>query len=633
MQVRSLEVSGLRSIQHVSLTFEDVTVLIGGNNAGKSTLLHALRLFFDAAPKVTVDDFYRREAEKIEITVIFDKLTDSEVQEFGTAVENGQLSITRTLSNDRDSNLTYSVRAKTFPEFRAVRTETNKTKRRTLYNSLADKVEGLQRAGNADEADAQMLAWEMGNPDKLESEVVRGFFGAANIANGKLRKKTNVHFIPAVANVSDETSDAKRSPIIGLLADIAKQTYENRQEVNKFIEDTQVGFGELVAPEKFPQLGAISENLTRTIQRYYSDSRLLADWAMDDGVRFSFPQPIIKIEDSGFLTGLEYVGHGLQRAALFSVIEFLAQSGTEVAEAEFVEPQSDIILLIEEPEIYQHPHKQKLVSDAFRRVCYEFNRSTGIRFQVVFATHSEKFVDIENFHTARIVRKESTDEGALHSVSALTIRKCSEYFADLVGKPPMPDHAFLAKLHIFSREVCEGFFAQKIILVEGVTDKAILEGVYRSMGRDNISEGIVIISVDGKTKMDKPFYIFNKLGIPTYAVFDSDASTKGKKARTSTNKLLQKIAEAKEPVDFPCGSFERFAAFEMNLEAYTKQICGDEFDKTFQSVADDLEMDISDVCKTPQAVCKVVDGLREQGTAFPLFEEIVGHVDGLTVCR
>ncbi len=172
-----------------------------------------------------------------------------------------------------------------------------------------------------------------------------------------------------------------------------------------------------------------------------------------------------------------------------------------------------------------------------------------------------------------------------------------------------------------------GFFAQKIVLVEGVTDKAILEGVYKAQGRDNISEGIVIVSVDGKTKMDKPFYIFNKLGIPTYAVFDSDANSNVKKP--DTNRLLQLIAGVDDPTDFPHGCFNHFAAFERNLEGYTKQVTGGAWQETFQAVAEDLELHLTDICKTPQAVNSVVAKLREDGAEFLMFDEIIEKVDQL----
>lgn len=189
MQIRSLDVTGLRSINNASLTFDDVTVLIGSNNAGKSTLMFALKLFFEASPKWTADDFHRRETDAIEIVVTFDNLTPSEREEFGTAVQGDTLTISRTLSNDKDVNLTYSVLAQTYEPFNAVRSEANKTTARAAFNAIADITDGLERAANANQMIESMLAWEQDNPGSLNPSYVRGFFGAPNVANGKLERR------------------------------------------------------------------------------------------------------------------------------------------------------------------------------------------------------------------------------------------------------------------------------------------------------------------------------------------------------------------------------------------------------------------------------------------------------------
>ncbi|MEH6521101.1 AAA family ATPase [Sulfitobacter sp.] len=629
MQIESLELAGLRAISNARLTFDDVTVLLGGNNAGKSTLLYALSLFFDAAPKVKPDDFHNRESDTIEITVTFKNLTPTELEEFAGGVHDGKLSISRTLSDDKDSNLIYSVRARSYPGFTPIRNENNKPNQRAAFNALADQTEGLERANNADQVIQNMKDWEAENPDQLEFMFIKSFFGASNVANGKLRKKTGLHFIPAVADVAEQTTDAKRSPIISLLSDIAKQTFENRQEVTEFIEKTNAEFAEIVAPDRFPQLAQISESLTNTIQRYYQDTKLLAEWQVNERVQFSFPQPVIRVEDHGFLSGLENVGHGLQRAALFAVIEFLARSAVVEEAGDFDEAQSDIILMIEEPEIYQHPHKQRLVSDAFRNICNAFNRSTGIRFQVIFATHSDKFVDVGHFQNARIVRRRTQDGALHHSISTLELSEAVNYFAGLLDVEPMAVEAFQAKMHIFSRELCEGFFAEKIILVEGVTDRAVIEGCYRANGRDNIAEGIVVISVDGKTKMDKPFYIFNRLGIPTYAVFDSDATKSKKRQKPQTNLLLQKIANVAEPVDFPDCTTSHYAAFGHDLEGYLRSVCGENWEATFLQIAGDYDLDVTNIAKTPMAVAEVISRLRNDGHHFPAFDSILEHVDNM----
>lgn len=631
MQIRSVAIKKYKAISDLKIEIESVTALMGGNNAGKSTILRAISLFFEAAPKLDTDDFFDRNADEIEISITFHNLNNSEKEEFGSAVINDEITISRVFSNDKNISLAYSVLAKTYPAFNEIRSIQNKTEKRAAYNALSEQLNDLERAATADQADTFMANWEQMHPDLLEEMLIRGFFGAPNVANGKLRKKTALHYIPAVADAGEQTSDVKKSPIIQLLADIAKQMYENRKEVQDFILKTNEAFEAMVAPEKFPELAAISHSLTASIQKYYHDSKLMADWQLQNGIQVSFPQPIIRVEDNGFITGLQNVGHGLQRAALFSVIEFMARKSMSDDGEEFQEAQSDIILMIEEPEIYQHPHKQQVICNAFHEICEGFNLNTGIRFQIIFATHSEKFVKIDKFKSIRIIRRLKAEEEKIHKSFSVNVATCSQYFADLLGKGAMTDEAFEAKMHIFSREVCEGFFANKIILVEGVTDKAILEGAYKYHGRDPYLEGISIISVDGKTKMDKPLFIFNRLGIPTYAVFDSDFTKKKNKQKPETNLLLQKICGIIEPVEFPNGCFDRFSAYEQDLEAYLKATCGELWEAQLDELALEYGLGASDLCKTPLAVQEICRRCYHSGIELQHFKDIIDFVDRLEV--
>lgn len=631
MQLSNLRIVNLRSVATLSLDFSSVTALLGGNNAGKSTVLRALQIFFETAPKIEDDDFHLRKEERISVTIEFTNLTPSELEELGSGVLDGRLTITRTFTKTKDDDhLQYSVTALAYPEFELIRAEQDKREKTRKFNEVREKY-GLDPARSADDVEARLAAWEQTNKDKLTATSVRGFFGASNVAAGKIRKKTAVHFIPAVADATEQTSEAKRSPIIALLSEIARQVYENREEVKRFVETSNAEFAELVKPERFPQLSQISEKLTNTIQRYYKDSRLLANWESPEGVRVTFPQPIIRVEDGGFISGLQNVGHGLQRAALFSVIEFLAsQVSSETEEKNFDQAQSDIVLLIEEPEIYQHPGKQQVIHDAFHQICKDFSAETGIRFQIVFTTHSEKFIGIQKFHSARIIRK-SVQEGAVkHSCASVNIRQTSEFFAKLLGKAALADDSFEAKMHIFSRELCEGFFANKVILVEGVSDKAVLTGAYRSLGRSPDAEGIAIISAEGKTKMDKPLYIFRKLGIPVYIVFDSD-SNKAADQRINANRLLQSIIGVEKPLDFPDGVFDHFASFGSNLEGYFKSVAGEKWSDQLEIFKAEYGLEKDDICKTPNVISAICANLAKEGKSFDRLNQIIGRVDALVI--
>ncbi|PCI52466.1 MAG: hypothetical protein COB36_15000 [Alphaproteobacteria bacterium] len=636
MQIKTVQIKNLRSLEDVSLKVQPLTALIGGNNAGKSTIQKAIEIFFEAAPKLEREDFtVGGENDPIEITIGFDKLTSSEVSEFGSAVISGELIVTRRLSlADKDSGQ-YSARALVYPDFRAIREEEKGTAKRTKFNHLAKELDGLEAVTTVAEVIPALVKWEKDNLELLVAERVRGFFGTPNVANGKLRKKTSLHFIPAVRDTAAEMADPKRSPIISLLSEIAKQTFENRKEMVEFVERTKQEFALLSDPALIPELSEIGGLLTDSLQQFYADSEFDAHWEQGTGLEFVYPAPRLKIVHSGTTTDLSRVGHGLQRAALFSIVQFLAERKSENnddVDDEFEEAESDIILLIEEPEIYQHPSKQLAIYEAFKNITSDFNRNTGIRVQIIYSTHSEKFVRMSDFEIARIVKRPTDEDDDVGTkVSGLTIEECSKAFAAFHEPPlvPMSNEAFVAKLHIFTREVCEGFFATKVILVEGLTDKAVLEAVYRANHRDVHQESLSIISVEGKSKMDKPAYVFTNLGIPTYMVFDNDHNKAEQNQKPQTNILLQKVCDVVDPVEWPDKVESNFTAIEGNLEKYLQGRLGDLYDTLFNEVADDFGLTFSEIKKTPAATAKVLKLAQEREVTFPLFDDIIKMVDEL----
>ena len=205
MQIKSLLIKNLRSVREVAFPVSPLTVLIGENNTGKSTILRAIELFFEAAPRFSEEDFTKgNEEQPIEVTIGFNELTDSEIAEFGTAVIDGELIVKRSLMLNNKESGQYSARAMIYSGFNDVRNETNGSKRRSLYNALAKEIDNLPPVTSHTEIDAVLAEWERQNPAMLAPEYRRGFFGAPNVANGKLCKKTSVHLVPAVRDATAE---------------------------------------------------------------------------------------------------------------------------------------------------------------------------------------------------------------------------------------------------------------------------------------------------------------------------------------------------------------------------------------------------------------------------------------------
>jgi putative ATP-dependent endonuclease of OLD family len=77
--LKQLRVHGFRGLDDVEIDFEKTTVLVGTNNAGKTTLLKALQLALSNSIQISDDDFYFSEAvirNKIIIDLLFISVDD-----------------------------------------------------------------------------------------------------------------------------------------------------------------------------------------------------------------------------------------------------------------------------------------------------------------------------------------------------------------------------------------------------------------------------------------------------------------------------------------------------------------------------------------------------------------------------
>lgn len=634
MRIASVNIENFGCIESASVTFGNYTTLIGPNNAGKSTILQAVDKFFSSAPKIEDRHYFRHDVSRvISITLKFVDLTPVERSEFASALIDGTLTVTRTFGGTEHG--LYVVDALVHPAFQEFRNETDGTKRRSIYAGLRNTYGLASASGLAMEE--QLVAWEGANPDKLERLKTRGFFGAPNVANGKLRKKTSLRFIPAVAEASAQTDNPKTSAIIELLSDIRRQTLENRPAFSKLVDDANTAIAAYVDSVEDNTIASISSDVTGLLQKYYSDTQLSAELPPPNKLVVDFPPPTLRVKHRAISGGVDHVGHGLQRAILFSVIQFLAQHFSKDVGTQdvFDEAASDIIVLVEEPEIYQHPLKQRIIRSVLEQICDEFDKKTGIRMQVVVCTHSEKFVRIKDIESVRIVRTNYSDDVYTTTIKSLAM----ERFRDLIFNArgaignPLPLNTFSAGLHVFSEAIAEGFFSDKVVLVEGVDDAAIVEGIFVSMGRNAQLQGISVIPVDGKTKLDKPLLAFRELGIKTYCLFDNDdsdsAAASDRANSIAYNALLQRICGVQAPEEFPAAVSPSFAALDRNLEHYLSVRCGDSYDELRQIVAASFGIKKSEMAKSPATVSALVTAARAKGVTFPFFDEVLVAIDAL----
>jgi len=183
--------------------------------------------------------------------------------------------------------------------------------------------------------------------------------------------------------------------------------------------------------------------------------------------------------------------------------------------------------------------------------------------------------------------------------------------------------------------VNEGLFADAVVVVEGLTEVAAISRVAEFKQAGWLAKNVALISVDGKSKIDRATVIFKGFGIPTYIVFDGDVRTKHKEKdrekNASTNRILLSLAGA-QLEDFPAdGAHDYHACFADEFETYCQSVLGD---AEYASILNELAVRYcydkpSEAIKNCDVVADLVEGIYKRGLNLPIIEHVVERVTAM----
>jgi putative ATP-dependent endonuclease of OLD family len=189
---------------------------------------------------------------------------------------------------------------------------------------------------------------------------------------------------------------------------------------------------------------------------------------------------------------IENMGAGIQSALVIAI----ARAYVDII-------HKPLIIAIEEPELYLHPHACRRLY----RLLSELSNESG--FQILYTTHETSFVDIAKFEQVNIVRK----EGGQTRV----------YQGSKIDGTSLSDVSVASK---FNSEINEAFFAEHIILVEGYSDKIACRSALERLGLDLDDKNVSIIDCGGVKEIPKLAKVFKAFKFKVYVLLDDDDDAK-----------------------------------------------------------------------------------------------------------
>lgn len=314
-------------------------------------------------------------------------------------------------------------------------------------------------------------------------------------------------------------------------------------------------FRDLVATVKSES----ASQLNKSPDDFEVDFQLYDPWHFYKTIQIIVKEIVKQGQDKMGFQALQ-MGMGVQSSLTIALLRAYAK----------IKKSDKAVIAIEEPEIFLHPQAQRHFYKLLREIAYPLS---GEGIQIIYCTHSPLFVDVEYLDEVCLARKTMDAEGETNTtVVHLNIQDFVDDLKVRRGIDATLDSIREHYRNAFNPKRNEGFFAKKVIIVEGDTEEYAIPIYADALDYNFDSNGISIIGAGGKNELDRLFRVFNEFTIPTYIVFDGDL---GKDKEGDSKKETKRILEIlkQQPIqDYPATSVtEKCAIFQVDFETTMKE--------------------------------------------------------------
>lgn len=500
MKLRKVTIHNIRSVRDATFEVSNYSMLVGENNVGKTNIFTALRLFYE-------DNNLKYKKEDDFPKILSDK--ESWIELTFETTEDEQKSL-KSDYESRDRIL----------------------KVRRIFKSNEYQVKPNQ---------SNIYAYESG---KLSKNL---FYGAKNVSQAKLGK---IIHIPAVSMTNENLKLSGPSPFrktLNFLMERAVRESPTFKDLSSAFDKFNSNFRKEASGEGLSVDSLICE-INSEIDKWNA--------RFDVSVNPLKPEEIVKyllspyIEDVNLdanKINIDSFGQGFQRHLIYTLIKLSSKyTVSKSTRKKDFDPDFNL-LLFEEPEAFLHPSQQQVLCLSLRELG---DRNLE---QVLVSTHSPHFVSKQTSCLTGIIRL-SKDEGETKTFQIKKNNLCEIHdrntglykrFCDClksedicaktkkyikqhqlgVESPNLEEKLDEEDLNYFlwlDSERTSLFFAQKVIICEGASEKIFIDYMIDREWREFREKNIYLLNVQGKYNIHRYMALLTALGIEHFVLLDSD---------------------------------------------------------------------------------------------------------------
>jgi predicted ATP-dependent endonuclease of OLD family len=632
MKIETLKIENFRAFKYETIDFDNYTSFVGPNGVGKSTVFHALNLFFRQSKdsqtdllKLSENDFHHyNTADPIKVTVTFSSLSDQAKEDLADYVRQEKLIVTAIAiydSNSEKADVKQFGNRLGMEEFRkffeADKNGVKAAELKEIFKGFRDKYDVITSANSKADMIAALHEYESKNPKNcvlIPSEDQ--FYGVSRGVN-KLESHIQWVFVPAIKDATEESEESTKSALGQLLARTVRSKVSFDEKIRELRNNARIEYQKLLDAEQ-ETLDEISSSLQSRLSSWaHPNITASIQWKQDPDKSIKIEEPLagLKVGERGFEGELSRFGHGLQRSYMLALLQELSTFESENVPT--------LIMGIEEPELFQHPPQARYLAETL----LELSLSNS---QIIICSHSPLFIPGDSFEKIRLVCEQG--EPSETKIKRLTYDSLAAELHS-VGEKLVTESGMVAKLYpSLNPVVNEMFFCKKLILVEGHEDIAYISSYL--LLTDKMNEfrrhGCHIVPVEGKSKLIKPLAMAKLLDIPTMVIYDSDTDkttdyevSKHKK----DNKAILALKECSDESEWPDKTIIRdgLTAWQTNLTVEIMNELGDSL-KKHENAAALYYGNAGGLKKNPLAIAKTLELAWNDGTKSQLLIELTDRV-------